>query len=186
MKCILCLSHGNADPERGFSINKHLLQTHGGSTQEETIEAIRLVKDYIIQQNGTNNVIITKEMIRSSDNARSKYEEHLAAEREIREKTEREKLIAAAEIEANSAKAKAAQEQENVQQDIVILSTGIEVAEKSVIEGNQALSECLKSKSLDRKTIQAIQSKIEMGIKRKIELTKEIESLQSKKKKLDK
>ena len=40
---ILTLPHGNAEPERGFSINKALLAVHGW-----TLEALRLVKDYII------------------------------------------------------------------------------------------------------------------------------------------
>ena len=29
--CVLLLSHGNSDPERGFSINKFLLDTYGNS-----------------------------------------------------------------------------------------------------------------------------------------------------------
>ena len=29
MKCVLSLSHGNAVPERGFSINKIMLESHG-------------------------------------------------------------------------------------------------------------------------------------------------------------
>ena len=49
VKCILVFLHGNADPERGFSINKRLIDLHGYNVQEETIEAIRLVKDYLIQ-----------------------------------------------------------------------------------------------------------------------------------------
>ena len=39
--CILSFSDGNAVPERGFSINKKLLDAHGNSIQEETIVAIR-------------------------------------------------------------------------------------------------------------------------------------------------
>lgn len=40
----LCVSHGNAIPERGFSINKHLMQDRT-QLQEKTIEAIRFVKE---------------------------------------------------------------------------------------------------------------------------------------------
>ena len=35
------------DPELGFSKNKHLLQVYDPNISDETIEAIRLVKDYI-------------------------------------------------------------------------------------------------------------------------------------------
>ena len=41
---MLILPHGNADPERGFSVNKHL-DNHGSTTSEETIEALRFLKD---------------------------------------------------------------------------------------------------------------------------------------------
>ena len=49
VKCILALSYGNADPERGFSINKGLIDIHGYNIQEEKTEAVRLVKNYLIQ-----------------------------------------------------------------------------------------------------------------------------------------
>lgn len=41
-KCILSLSHGNAVPEKGFSINRKLIEIHGSSINEETIEAQRI------------------------------------------------------------------------------------------------------------------------------------------------
>lgn len=40
-RCVLSLSHGNAVPERGFSINKILLEAHGTSMDESTIQAHR-------------------------------------------------------------------------------------------------------------------------------------------------
>ena len=38
--CVLSLSHGNAAPERGFSLNKKLLDIHGTTIQDETITAL--------------------------------------------------------------------------------------------------------------------------------------------------
>ena len=35
VKCVLSISHSNSIPERGFSINKHLLDIHGNSTQND-------------------------------------------------------------------------------------------------------------------------------------------------------
>ena len=40
-KCLLLLSHGNAVPEKGFSINRKLIEVHGTALSEETIEAQR-------------------------------------------------------------------------------------------------------------------------------------------------
>ena len=47
VQCILSHYHGNAVPERGFSLNRNLLDVHGFSTSEQTIISLRLVKDYI-------------------------------------------------------------------------------------------------------------------------------------------
>lgn len=41
VKCLLSLSHGNAVPERGFSVNKKILESHGTSIGEDTIVALR-------------------------------------------------------------------------------------------------------------------------------------------------
>lgn len=45
-KACMCLSHGNATPERGFSENKAVL-THREKLDEETIVAIRITKDFL-------------------------------------------------------------------------------------------------------------------------------------------
>ena len=36
IKCILSLSHENSTPEKGFSINKLILEVHGYSMHEDT------------------------------------------------------------------------------------------------------------------------------------------------------
>ena len=51
MNCILILSHGNADPERGFSVNKH-----GSTTSEETIGALKFVKDFLNMKDRVESV----------------------------------------------------------------------------------------------------------------------------------
>ena len=35
----ITLSHGNAGPEKGFSVNRKLIEVHGTALIEETIEA---------------------------------------------------------------------------------------------------------------------------------------------------
>ena len=44
--CLFSISHGNSVPEKGFSINKHLLDIHGNSTKDDTIVALRTVEDH--------------------------------------------------------------------------------------------------------------------------------------------
>lgn len=49
---ILPVTHGNADPKRRNSINKHLIEKHGKNIEEDTLESIRIVKDYVIHKGG--------------------------------------------------------------------------------------------------------------------------------------
>ena len=44
---------------------------------------------------------------------------------------------------------------------------GVHVAEQTIVDGSKELSNCLKAKSLNRKDVEIIQSKLEMGVKRK-------------------
>ena len=70
----LLLPHGNADPERGFSVNKRLLEKHSNNISEDTLESIRITKDFIIQSGGQANVKVTAEMIEKCKVANSKYD----------------------------------------------------------------------------------------------------------------
>ena len=71
---VCSLSHGNAAPERGFSINnKALLASHGSTTQADTIVCLRMVKEWINEYGGTLKFPITKELLKQVKGARSKY-----------------------------------------------------------------------------------------------------------------
>ena len=70
--------------------------------------------------------------------------------------------------------------------NIDVLKAGLEVAEQSIIEGNNAFAKLLKSQCLDRQEILCVWSKTDMGVKRKIELDKEIIELEHKKPRLEK
>ena len=76
MNCILILSHGNADPERGFSGNKH-----GSTTSEETIGALKFVKDFLNMKDRVESVKVSKGLIRLCQNAHSLYTHQLAEKR---------------------------------------------------------------------------------------------------------
>lgn len=78
--CVLTLSHGNGDPERGFSINKHLLKIHELTKNESTIEGLRLVKDFIIRKGGIEKVPISKTLIKNAQNSHAFHKAKLADE----------------------------------------------------------------------------------------------------------
>ena len=53
MNCVLSLSHRNLVPERGFSMNKIMLKSHGYTIDNDTIVALSLVKDSIGKEDGS-------------------------------------------------------------------------------------------------------------------------------------
>ena len=90
--CVRCSNvsylYPNNAPEDGFSINKYLLEIHGLSWQEDTIEALRLVKDGILKHGSILEVPITKEMFISVSFAHQRYEEDLEAKRQLKKSEE--------------------------------------------------------------------------------------------------
>ena len=72
VKCVLSLSHGNSVLERGFSINKILLDAHGHSIKEDTIVALRFVKDKLHSIGGATKFVINQNLIESCKAAHAK------------------------------------------------------------------------------------------------------------------
>ena len=54
---VLKLSHGNADPKRGFSINKNLIEIYSISIGNDRLQAIHLIKGYIMWKGGYINIL---------------------------------------------------------------------------------------------------------------------------------
>ena len=72
--CVLSLPHANVKPEHGFSINKSLLSIHGYSTKDETVVALRLVKDFIIERGRIEKIKFTQELLRLCERAKERWE----------------------------------------------------------------------------------------------------------------
>ena len=68
-----------------------MLSIHGRSIQEDTLVALRIVKDGILQAGGILNVPISNNLIISVKNAHSKYFLDLQAKREAKITEEKEK-----------------------------------------------------------------------------------------------
>ena len=72
-------------------VNKRLLGRHGTNIGEETLEALHIIKDYIIQTGGPQNVNITGEMLDSCKMSYRKYDDYLTEQRRKKVKGERSK-----------------------------------------------------------------------------------------------
>ena len=91
VKCMLSISHGNSVPERGFSINKHLLSLHGSLIKDEIIVVLWMVKDYILSVGSITKVSVNKQLLSSVKSARQRYESDLAAKYRLKEAKQSEK-----------------------------------------------------------------------------------------------
>ena len=94
-KAVFSLSHGNEVPERGFSINKYALsnsiskyqiqyQILGNLIIEDTIVALRLVKDEPCSVGGFSNFKITKSLLQSVKGSYACYQAYLEAEMKVK------------------------------------------------------------------------------------------------------
>ena len=177
--CVLVLPHGNAEPERGFSINKHMLSIHGSALKEETLVALRLVKDEIIRVGGIMNIKITKDMIRTCDDAYRNYTAYLASEEE-KKKDEIKRKEEAAHVESTIRnKEELTADLNELKCKAITLRKDITAAHEVSKEGNQELAKCLQ-KSVDKDQLRRCQMKIDMGLKRKEKLDKEVIEVEKK------
>ena len=162
--CVLLLPHGNPEPERGFSINKHLQQIHGSEIKEDTIVALRMVKDHILKYKGIMNVHISQGLLKSVNSAYQRYHAHLEAmkEEEKRQKEEEQrKEVEVAEADKKcDEKEKLQMEVDQHKNDIVTLQAGIKIAEDVRKESNADLEKYCQGRTIDVKQVKRCQLKI--------------------------
>ena len=99
--CLLVLPHGNSDPERGFSLKNNIYKVHDYSTKEDTLVALRFIKDVLILKGGHLKIHLSKDLFTSCKGARSSYvafleaqklEQEMEKKRKINEEAEQEKV----------------------------------------------------------------------------------------------
>ncbi|KAJ8670793.1 hypothetical protein QAD02_002052 [Eretmocerus hayati] len=83
LKMIFVLYHGNADVERGFSINKHCLFDN---QREKMVVAMRHVYQAVQDAGGMEKVVITNSMMRAVKNSSAKRREDLESQKNISER----------------------------------------------------------------------------------------------------
>lgn len=120
----LSISHGNAEPERGFSANKKTLQDRE-SLEPETIVALRGVKNFIDLCG--KPVTITRRLLDLCYNARQKYFAHL----EVKKAEEKSRLT------------RERQEQENLKKQVIRKTSSEKISEVETsirLEGDKLAS----------------------------------------------
>ena len=144
VKCVLNISHSNSVPERRFSINKHLLSLHGSLIKDESIVALRMVKDYILSVGGITKVSVNKQLLSSVKSARQCYESDLAAKCRLKEAKQSEKEKKQ-EIDSLN------EELQLIDKQLKMKENGIKVILETVEEGNKNLEKECRSKEFEGK-----------------------------------
>ena len=123
-------SHGNADAERGFSITKQHLELHGNNTDEDTLNVLWNVKDYLVQNRGSENFEETIDLNSKCKNPHAQYEIYKAEKEKIECKLLEDAATKKKEVENQDKFAE-------IERDIGVLQNSIKMAEKIIKEGNK-------------------------------------------------
>ena len=91
VKCVLSVSHGNSTPERGFSVNRIMLETHEYIIYENTIVALRIVKEELNRVGSVTKFNTVKELIKEVKLSSSQYEADRKARKALIETQEAER-----------------------------------------------------------------------------------------------
>ena len=141
-KAALTLSHSNASPERGFSVNNAVVMTDRGSLSERSIVTVRVVKEAVRVFGSCTKVPITKDLIHSVRHAHSEYALFLENERKqalVEEKKKKEEAAEALRVEQRTSKRLHEQLAEQVQLETVQMAEQ-ETARQLIAEATHKLS----------------------------------------------
>lgn len=194
IKCALSLSHGNAAPERGFSINNSLLSKERLALGEQTICAERVVKEAVRLFGSVTNIPMTKELIASARRAYTEYAlqtEKEKNEKRLKEEEQRKQELISEEQKIISTKKETLctliREQEKKESEQVLEQ---ETAKQLISEASSKLSVSLKKNDLGgAKVAQVMLSagdlKLQETSKQLLSIREEKEKYQQKMKRLE-
>ena len=158
-----------------------LLESHGYTIQNDTISALRFVKDELTRVGGVLNFPIIQNLITQVKGARAKYMADLEEKNRLRQEVE--KRIKESQTAISKAQI-AKTECEKIDSESKKCEVNLKVANEIVEDKNKQLQDVLSKSKLDRNKIQQAQSKTETGLERKRKIENELHPLQQKRKKL--
>ena len=143
---LFTLSHGQADVERGFSLNSGSLKDN---IKDESVVSKRIVKDHMLSHGLQPYTInITKEMRESCLKASSRYRDHLEEVKKEKEKTAKDsaKEIITLEIEETEKNIS------NLKSSVDILDAKFVAAVKDAEKSDNILAAIAEANGLKRKS----------------------------------
>jgi hypothetical protein len=197
VRACLSLSHGNADVERSFSVNKKVVTADRVSLGQDTINALRIVKEAIrIQGNGQiSSIAITNRMLQLARSAYSVYKDHLEkkkAEIEMKRRAiqqQRDELLAeetkkreAEEVERKKKRDKEKRRQllKEIEMKQSEQRNVLKAAEGLLADAEKKLSDAIKCGDMCKVSIAS--GLLEVGRKRIAQANKELSTIAENKK----
>jgi len=188
-KAALTLSHGNAAPERGFSVNNALVTKERGSLSERSIVAVRVVKEAIRMYGSCTNVPITKEMLHAVKQAHSEYAAFLENERkeailqeEERKQREQAKETARAAEKAKNDLLEQVKEQEQLEANQLLEQ---DTARELITEASKKLTDALQHKGQENmQSVKVAQLMLSAGNDKLSSAAKQLADIKLRKEKL--
>ena len=188
-KAALTLSHSNASPERGFSVNNALVTTDRGSLSERSIVTVRVVKEAVRVFGSCTEVPITKDLIHAVRHAHSEYALFLENERkqalvEEEEKKKKEEAAEAMRVEQRTSKRLYEQLAEQVQLETVQMAEQ-ETARQLIAEASQKLSAAVQGTANNLQGAEVAQAMLSAGNEKLNASTKQLADIKHEKKKIE-
>ncbi len=151
-KCALALSHINAVPERGFSVNNSLLAKDRLLLDENTIIGVRVVKEAVRIYGSVTQIPITKELVLSAKRAHAEYLVSLEREKRlaILEEEQRKQLEAsnAEKRETEKKRQQVADEIQEKEKDEQSYLQEEETAKELIADASKKLGEAVQENNL--------------------------------------
>ena len=199
VRASLSLSHGNADVERCFSINKKVVTPDRVSLGQDTVCAVRLVKEAIIIHGDgqVSGIPVTHRMLQLVRSAYSTYKDHMdkkKAENEFKRKAKEqahEQLIEEerlkletekAKLQKTEAKDKFCKLQKQLDQKQTEQSNSLKAAEGLLVDAEKRLSEAIKAGDMCQVSVAS--GLLEVGRKRVAAANRELTSIADNRKKM--
>ena len=199
VRASLSLSHGNADVERSFSVNKNVVTAERVRLGQDTLCALRLVKEAIRINGGgqVSGIVITQRMLQLARSAYSVYKEHLEKQRaeeaskRMAAKQEHDKRMEEQRLEKNAERMN--QEKKEAKNKLVQLhkeldikqteqNNALKAAEGILVDAEKRLSEAVKAG--DMCLVSVASGLLEVGRKRVAEANRELTSIAATRKKM--
>lgn len=182
IKNCLILAHGNADVERGFSLNTNILSKKRLGVSESTIIGLRHIKDALKRHGGIFSIPITGKLLNSVAKSYSLYAAEKEAVAKASEEEKKRKESEEHEKQQNEQRKKRkleiSEKRKTEIEKVEFLQEELNSANRCLSENNDVLREAIKVK--DFMKVRIVSKVIETSTNNIQKITKELSSAQDK------